>query len=289
MKPCAFEYFAPGTVQEAIELLAGHNAKILAGGQSLIPIMNFRLGRPEVLVDINGIKELEYIREEGEELVIGALTRQRDAELSPVVRRKCPLLSEAISHVGHVTIRNRGTVGGSVAHADPSAEIPTAICALDGAIKAMGPGGEITFKPEEFFLTFLTTALEPTQVLTEIRVPVLPAGTGWSFVEMSRRLGDFAIVAVATVLLVDNNGTCREARIAMGGVAPTPVRATVAEEVLAGRKITQQLIEKAAQLAIESTDAESDYHASADYRKDLTKVLVHKSLREALEKTQGGK
>jgi aerobic carbon-monoxide dehydrogenase medium subunit len=289
MKPCAFEYFAPRTVQEAIALLAKHDAKILAGGQSLVPIMNFRLGRPEALVDINGIKELEYIREEGEELVIGALTRQRDAEISTVVREKCPLLVEAISHVGHVTIRNRGTVGGSVAHADPSAEIPTAICALDGAIKAMGPAGETTFKPEEFFLTYLTTALDPTQVLTEIRVPVLPAGTGWSFVEMSRRLGDFAIVAVATVLLMDHNGTCREARIAVGGVAPTPVRATAAEEVLAGRKITQQLIAKAAQLAIESTDAESDYHASADYRKEMTKVLVQRSLREALERTQGGK
>ena len=289
MKPCAFEYFAPGTVQEAIALLQQHQGKILAGGQSLIPIMNFRLGRPEVLVDINGIKELAYIREEGEELAIGALTRERDAEISALVRRKCPLLSEAISHVGHVTIRNRGTVGGSVAHADPSAEIPAALLALDGEIKVVGPDGEAAFKPQEFFLTYLTTALEPAQMLTEIRVPVLPAGTGWSFVEMSRRSGDFAIVAVATLLFMDGNGACREARIALGGVAPTPVRAAQAEELLAGQKITEQLIQQAGKLAIESTDAESDYHASADYRRDMTRVLVQRSLREALNKAQGGK
>ena len=289
MKPCAFEYYAPASVKEAIQLLSQDNAKILAGGQSLVPIMNFRLGRPEVLVDINGIKDLEYIREEGGELVIGALTRQRDAEISPLVRQKCPLLSDAISHVGHVTIRNRGTVGGSVAHADPSAEIPTVVCALEGTIKARGPEGETTFRPEDFFVSFLTTALEPTQMLTEIRVPILPSGTGWSFVEICRRSGDFAIVAVATVLFMNPNGACRQARIALGGVAPTPVRAASAEAALAGQKITPELIEEAAQLAIEATDPESDYHASAEYRRHLTGVLVQRSLNEALQRARGGK
>jgi CO/xanthine dehydrogenase FAD-binding subunit len=291
MKPCAFEYFAAGTVQEAIDLLEQHQdkqAKILAGGQSLVPIMNFRLGRPEVLIDINGVKELDYIREEGDEVVIGALSRERDAEVSPIVRQKCPLLAEAISHIGHLTIRNRGTVGGSVVHADPSAEIPAALCALDGTIKAMGPKGQATFKPEEFFVTYLTTALEPSQVLTEIRVPVLPKKTGWAFQELARRSGDFAIVDVAVILFTDGKGTCTEARIALGGVAPTPVRASEAEEMLAGKKITEALIAEAAKAAMAATDPESDYHASADYRRDMTRVLVQKALAQATKKAQGG-
>lgn len=286
MKPCAFQYFAPATIQEAIRLLEQHDAKILAGGQSLIPIMNFRLARPEALIDINGIKELDYIREEDNELAIGALSRQRDVELSPLVRRKCPLLAEAISHVGHSTIRNRGTIGGSVAHADPSAEIPLVVTALDGTVKVIGPDGETTFKPSDFFVTYLTTALEPAQVLAEVRVPMLAEGTGWSFLELSRRAGDFAIVAVAAVLNM-NGSTCREARIALGGVAPTPVRARQAEEALAGEKVGDKLIEQAAKLAVEATDAESDYHASADYRRDMTRVLVRKALQEAL--ARGGK
>ncbi len=289
MKPGAFEYFAPSTVQEAIRLLEqyGDQAKILAGGQSLVPLMNFRLGRPEVLVDINGIKELAFIREAGDELVIGALSRERDVELSPLVRQKCPLLAEAISHIGHPTIRNRGTIGGSLAHADPSAEIPTALTALDGSLKAVGGEGESVLKPEDFFLTYLTTSLEPSQMLVEVRVPVLPQGTGWSFVEMSRRAGDFAIVAVAALLFMEGGGVCRQARLALGGVAGTPVRALEAEEVLAGQRLTAALMARAAELAQEATDPESDYHASAEYRRAMTKVLVNQSLAEALKTAQG--
>ncbi len=291
MKPCAFEYFAPSSVQEAIELLerqSDRQAKILAGGQSLVPIMNFRLARPEVLIDINGLKELEYIREEADDILIGALTRERDVEVSELVRHKCPLLAEAISHIGHVPIRNRGTVGGSVVHADPSAEIPIALCALGGKLKAIGPNGEATFTPEEFFVTYLTTALEPSQVLTEIRVPALPKGAGWAFEELCRRAGDFAIVAVAAILFMDGKGACREARIALGGVAPTPVRASHAEALLAGQRVSGDLIAEAATTAIEATDAESDYHASAEYRKDMTRVLVQKALTEAMKKAQEG-
>jgi CO/xanthine dehydrogenase FAD-binding subunit len=288
MKPCAFQYFAPGTVREAVRLLTQHEAKILAGGQSLVPIMNFRLARPEALIDINGIKELDYVREDGGELTIGALTRQRDVEISPLVRRKCPLLAEAILHVGHATIRNRGTIGGSLVHADPSAEIPLVVTALDGSLKAIGPEGEAMFKPRDFFVTYLTTALDPAQVLAEVRIPTLAGGTGWSFLELSRRAGDFAIVAVAVTLRM-NGSTCKEARIALGGVAPTPVRATQAEEALAGEKVAEKLIEQAAKLAIEATDAESDYHASADYRRDMTRVLVRRALQEALAKARGGK
>lgn len=294
MKPAAFKYFVPNSIKEAVDFLEqyGDEAKIIAGGQSLVPIMNFRLGRPEVLIDINKIKELDYIRDcadgEKEGLAIGALTRERVVELDPNVQKKCPILSKAISYVGHTTIRNRGTIGGSLVHADPSGEIPTTICALEGKMKVSGPDGERTLDCEEFFLTYLTTSLEPSDILVEVKVPVLPEGTGWSFVELSRRVGDFAIVAVATILLMDPDGTCGEARISLGGVAPTPVRAEDAEEILSGQKITPALVEKAGQLAIDATDAEPDYHATADYRREMTNVLVKRSLKEALDIAEKG-
>jgi len=291
MKPNAFEYFAPSTVKEAVGLLEKYEdeAKILAGGQSLVPIMNFRLGRPEVLLDINGIKDLDYIKEEGEALFIGALTRERDLELSPLVKEKCPILAEAVSFIGHVPIRNRGTIGGSLVHADPSSELPTVICCLNGEMKVFGPSGERVLESEEFFLTYLTTSLEPSEILVEVRIPTLPQNTAWSFVELSRRSGDFAIVGVATLLFMEDDGVCREARIALGGVAPTPVRAEEAEELLSGQVITEELIKKAGEAAAEATDTEPDYHASAEYRKDMARVFVQRGLREALSRVKGGK
>lgn len=291
MKPNAFKYFAPNTVKEAVGLLEKYEdeAKILAGGQSLVPIMNFRLGRPEVLLDINGIKDLDYIREEGEALFIGALTRERDLELSPLVKEKCPILAEAVSFIGHVPIRNRGTVGGSLVHADPSSELPTVICCLNGEMKVVGPSGERALEPEEFFLTYLTTSLEPSEILVEVRIPTLPQNTAWSFVELTRRSGDFAIVGVATLLFMEDDGVCREARIALGGVAPTPIRAEEAEELLSGQVITEELIKKAGSEAAEATETEPDYHASAEYRKDMARVFVQRGLHEALSRVKGGK
>ena len=291
MKPNAFEYFAPNTVKEAVGLLEKYEdeAKILAGGQSLVPIMNFRLGRPEVLVDINGIKDLDYIKGEGEALLIGALTRERDLEQSPLVKEKCPILAEAVSFIGHVPIRNRGTVGGSLVHADPSSELPTVICCLDGEMKVVGPSGERVLEPEEFFLTYLTTSLEPSEILVEVRILTLPQNTAWSFVELSRRSGDFAIVGVATLLFMEDGGVCKEARIALGGVAPTPVRAEEAEELLSGQVITDELIKAAGEEAAEATETEPDYHASAEYRKDMARVFVQRGLREALSRVKGGK
>jgi carbon-monoxide dehydrogenase medium subunit/2-furoyl-CoA dehydrogenase FAD binding subunit len=291
MKPSAFEYFAPNTVKEAVGLLEKYEdeAKILAGGQSLVPIMNFRLGRPEVLLDINGIKDLDYIREEGEALFIGALTRERDLELSPLVKEKCPILAQAVSFIGHVPIRNRGTVGGSLVHADPSSELPTVICCLNGEMKVVGPSGERALEPEEFFLTYLTTSLEPSEILVEVRIPTLPQNTAWSFVELTRRSGDFAIVGVATLLFMEDDGVCREARIALGGVAPTPIRAEEAEELLSGQVITEELIKKAGAEAAEATETEPDYHASAEYRKDMARVFVQRGLHEALSRVKGGK
>ena len=290
MKPAPFEYIAPTTVEEVIGLLSAHedDAKILAGGQSLMPILNFRLGRPGLLIDINGLKELDYIKEQDDHLLIGGLTRERTAEQSSLIQEKCPLLCKAVSFVGHTAIRNRGTVGGSLVHADPSGEIPTAFCALNGQVKAVGPDGERWIDPEEFFLTFLTTSLEPTELLVEVKVPILPPGTGWSFMELSRRVGDFAIVGVATLLFMNEDNTCREARIALGGVAPTPVRAEEAEEALAGQVIDEDLIQKAGELAVEAADAEGDYHASAEYRQEMAGVMVSRSLRQALSRTGKG-
>jgi CO/xanthine dehydrogenase FAD-binding subunit len=291
MKPSAFEYYTPFTVREAVELLQRHGdeAKILAGGQSLIPMMNFRVARPKVLIDINKIKELDYIREEKGELVIGGLTRERTLEVSPVVKKKCPILAEAISYIGHLPIRTRGTIGGSLVHADPSAEIPIIVCGLGGKMKVVGPSGERILGPDEFFLTYLTSALEAAEVLVEVRIPTLPANAGWSFMEFSRRHGDFGIVAVASVLYLENKGLCRQARIALGGVAPTPMRAGEAENLLAGRVITEELIKEAGIKAAQATDPESDYHASAEYRKDMAKVFTQRSLKEAWNKAKGGK
>ena len=290
MKPAAFKYFAPDTINEALNLLDqyGDDAKIIAGGQSLVPIMNFRLGRPEVLIDINRIEDLSYIKEEGDALLIGALTRERDVERSGLVREKCPIFADAISHIGHATIRNRGTIGGSIVHADPSAEIPTTLCALEGEVKVLGPSGERSVEAEELFLTYLTTSLEPTEILLELKIPLFSQKTGWSFMELSRRAGDFAIVAAAPILLTGDDGSCEEARISLGGVAPTPVRAEEAEDLLAGKEITEALIKEAGELAVESTDAESDYHASADYRRDMTRILVQRTLNEALNRINGG-
>lgn len=291
MKPSAFEYFAPSTVEEAMELLEryGEEAKILAGGQSLIPMMNFRVARPKVLVDINQIKELAYIREEGGELAIGSLTRQRTVEVSTSVRERCPILAEAISYIGHLPIRFRGTIGGSLVHADPSAEIPITICGLDGKMKIAGPSGERVLRADEFFLTYLTSSLEPSEVLVEVRVPTLPSNTGWSFLEFSRRYGDFGMVAVACLLFMEDKGRCRKASIALGGVAPTPIRAVEAEKIFAGQVITESLIDEAGIKVSQAADPESDYHASAEYRKDMAKVFTRRGLREAWNKVKGGK
>jgi CO/xanthine dehydrogenase FAD-binding subunit len=291
MKPSAFEYFTPSTVREAIELLRSHGdeAKILAGGQSLIPMMNFRVARPQVLIDINKIKELDYIREEKGELVIGGLTRERTLEVSPVVKKKCPILAEAISYIGHLPIRTRGTIGGSLVHADPSAEIPIIVCGLGGKMKVVGPSGERTLGTDEFFMTYLTSALEAAEILVEVRIPILPVNAGWSFMEFSRRHGDFGIVAVASILYLENKELCRKASIALGGVAPTPLRAGEAESLLAGRVITEELIKEAGVKAAQATDPESDYHASAEYRKDMARVFTQRSLKEAWNKAKGGK
>jgi 2-furoyl-CoA dehydrogenase FAD binding subunit len=291
MKPSSFEYLTPRTVKETIELLEqfGDEIKVLAGGQSLVPMLNFRVARPKYLVDINGIRDLEYIREEKGELVIGALTREWAVEKSPLVREKCPILPKAISYIGHLPIRTRGTIGGSLVHADPSAELPIVACALDAKMKIVGPTGERVLSAEEFFVTYLTSALEPAEILVEVRIPVSPPRTGWSFMELSRRHGDFAIVAVATLLTFEEKGFCRKAKIALGGVAPTPIRPKAAEDLLAGKMINEALLAEAGAKAAEATDPESDYHASAEYRREMARVYTVRSLKEAGNMIKGDK
>jgi carbon-monoxide dehydrogenase medium subunit/2-furoyl-CoA dehydrogenase FAD binding subunit len=291
MKPSSFEYLTPKTVKEAIGLLEqyGDEAKILAGGQSLVPMLNFRVARPKYLVDINGIRDLDYIRAEKEELAIGALTREWTVERSPLVREKCPILPQAISFIGHLPIRTRGTVGGSLVHADPSAELPIAACLLEAKMKVAGPGGERVLRAEDFFVTYLTSALEAAEILVEVRIPFFPAQTGWSFRELSRRHGDFAIVAAAALLTVGEKGVCEKAKITLGGVGPTPIRAKAAEDLLAGKAITEALMAEAGVKAAEAAEPEADYHASAEYRKDMARVYTVRSLKEAWNRVKGGK
>jgi carbon-monoxide dehydrogenase medium subunit len=288
MKPAPFAYVAPTSVDEALALLAQHadEAKPLAGGQSLVPLMNFRLARPGVLVDLNRIPELQYIREHDGGLAIGAMTRQRAAERSALVRERCPLLAAALPLVGHPPIRNRGTVGGSLAHADPAAELPAVAAALDAELVVRGPSGERVARPDAFFLTYLTTTLEPTELLVEVRFPAWPAGAGWAFEELSRRHGDFAIVGVAAVLQLDSQGQVADARLAFIGAAPTPVRAHAAEAALRGQPATAETFRAAAERVVDALDPSDDVHASAAYRREVAKVLARRALVAAHERAR---
>jgi carbon-monoxide dehydrogenase medium subunit len=290
MKPPPFDYHDPRNLDEALELLRRHGgeAKVLAGGQSLMPLLNFRLSRPAALVDINRISALGYIREENDQLSLGAMTRQRAIEFSPLVRERLPLLQEATTLVGHLPIRTRGTIGGSLAHADPAAELPAVVTALDGDLVVRGPGGERILRPQEFFLGYLTTALAPDEILVEIRLPTTPPGSGWAFEELSRRHGDFALAGIAAVLVADSR-RCRMARLAAAGVGPTPVRLRGAEEILEREGLSKESLEAAAAQAQELVEPDSDLHASADYRRHLTGVLTGRALHRAAARCREGR
>jgi len=284
VKPVKFDYHAPTSLDDAVALLQryGGDAKILAGGQSLMPLLNFRLSRPAALVDLNRIPSLAYIREHDGQVRLGAMTRQRTIEFSPVVARRLPLLSEATKWVGHLPIRTRGTIGGSIAHADPSAEYPAVLTALEGEVVARGPKGERVVKAKDLFLTYLTTSLESDEVLAEIRLPVMPMGAGFALEEFARRHGDFAIVAIAA-LVVRDAARCKQARLATAGAGPVPVRLRAAEEILERDGVTDAAIDAAARRAAELVSPDSDIHASADYRRHLTMVLTRRALKRALK------
>jgi carbon-monoxide dehydrogenase medium subunit len=288
MKPPRFDYHAPQSIDQAVELLVhyGGDAKVLAGGQSLMPMLNFRLARPAALVDVNRIAALAYVREDDGTVAFGAMTRQRTIEFSPLVARRLPLLLEATRWVGHLPIRSRGTIGGSIAHADPSAEYPAVLTALDGDVVVQGPRGRRTLKPRALFETYLTTSLAPDELLVEVRLPAAPPGAGYAFEEFARRHGDFAIVGIAA-LLVRDAARCTTARLASAGAGPVPMRLRAAEEILERDGLGEAAIEAAAARAADLVEPDSDVHASADYRRHLTRVLTARALRRAVERSEG--
>ena len=287
MKPAPFRYVAPRSVDETLALLAEHGAdgKILAGGQSLVPLLNMRLARPQVIVDINRVKSLAYIRRRGDLVHIGALTRQAAVEASAVVRRYVPLLGEAIRFVGHPQIRSRGTVGGSIAHADPSAELPAVLAALGGQVVVRGPSGERVLSAGEFFTGYLTTALDSAELLAEVRFPVAGGRTGHAFLEVARRHGDFALVGVAAVIQ-RADGKIGAARLTFTGVGPGPVRATEAEALLSGSGPGRPFAE-AARAAAAGLDPDGDIHASAQYRREVASTLARRALDLAWQRSGG--
>jgi aerobic carbon-monoxide dehydrogenase medium subunit len=287
VKPAKFEYHAPTTLDEAIALLVRYDgeAKLLAGGQSLVPLLNFRLARPAALIDLNRIGSLAYIREDGGLVRFGAMTRQRAIEFSPVVARRLPLLREATRWVGHLPIRSRGTIGGSIAHADPSAEYPAVLTALAGEVVVRGPKGERTLAPAALFETYLTTTLAPDEILTEVRLPAMAEGAGWAFEEFARRHGDFAIVGVAAAVWQSQGRVT--ARLATAGASATPRRLRASEEILERDGLGDGAIETAARRASELVEPDSDIHATADYRRHLAGVLTERALKRARERARG--
>jgi CO/xanthine dehydrogenase FAD-binding subunit len=284
VKPAPFKYASPESIQEATAVLDqyGDEAKILAGGQSLIPLMNMRLARPEVLVDINRIPDLDGIERNGG-LTIGATARHAAVMKSPEVTGYAPILAEAMRHVGHVGIRTRGTFGGATAHADPASEIPAIVLALDGEVVVTGPSGERTIRADEFFVSTFTTELGDNELVTAVRLPYQTDQAAWSFHEISRRHGDFALVGVAAVAELDGSGKVAKARIALSGVADTPVRATDAEDALVGQSLADGA-EEAGRLAEQQLDPSSDFHASSTYRKQVARALVTRALTEMATK-----
>ena len=283
MKPPPFAYECPSDVDEAVAVLAAHggDARPLAGGQSLVPLLNFRLARPAVLVDLNRIEALGRITVTGEGLRIGAMARQAAVEADPDVARGWSILSEAIGHIAHPQIRNRSTVGGSLAHNDPAAELPAVMLALDAEMTAQGPRGQRVIAAGDFFAGMMETALGADELLTEIRVPALPAGTGWGFQEAARRQGDFALVAVAVLLRPTDSGQI-DARVVVTGTGDGPARMRAAEAVLAERAADADACEAAGDAAAEACDAADDPHAPAWYRQRLVAALTRRACRKAM-------
>ncbi len=279
MKPADFTLHRPGSLDEALDVLARHDgAKALAGGQSLVPLLNFRLARPEHLVDLDGVARLAELRRTADAVSIGAMVRQRQAERSPAIGADCPLVAAALPFVAHPPIRNRGTVGGSVAHADPAAELPAVVRALDGVLHVSGPGRSRVIPAAEFFVTHLTTALEPGELLVEIELPRAAPRTGAAFLEVSRRHGDYALVGVAAQLTLDVDGVVADAGVCLTGVADTPWRCAEAERALVGARPDARAAARAAEAARADLEPAADLHASSAYRRDVAGTLVERAV-----------
>jgi carbon-monoxide dehydrogenase medium subunit len=291
MIPAAFDYVAPATLDDAVRALvaAGEDGKILAGGHSLLPLMKLRLTAPKLLLDLRKIPGLAGMRQEGNKLVIGALTTHFQIESSALARKKCPLLGAAARAIGDVQVRNRGTIGGSLIHADPSADWPAAVLALGGELKLVGPKGERRILAEDFFLGPMTTAIEATEILTEIRVPVLPARTGSAYVKMPQPASGFAIVGVAAWLRLEPKGGCEELGVGVTGLSEKPFRAVAVEQRLRGNKLNAKLIDEASSLVDPGSEPLEDLHASADYRAHLARVYAGRAINDAARKARAQK
>ena len=289
MKLPPVEYEAPTTVAEAIDLLAEHGdeASVLAGGQSLIPLLALRLARPEVLIDINRVDELSGVSAADGHVTIGAMTREYVAEESGTVADTLPLLAAALPLIGHEAIRSRGTIGGSLAHADPAAELPAVARALDAEFVVRGASGTRVIPAAQWFDGYLTTSRRPDELLAEVRFPAARPGTGVSFEEVARRHGDFAIVGLAASLVL-SGGVISDARLAFAGVSDVPVRATAAEDLLAGERPSAELFDEAARRATEDLDPPADLHGSSDYRKTVAAAVVRRGLRAAADNAARG-
>ncbi len=291
MKPAPFDYVIPGTLEEAVGYLADEDIEshVLAGGQSLVAAMNMRMARPELLVDLGKLDELDFIREADGSLEIGAMTTKRTIEFSPLVENTQPLMHAATMLIAHPQIRNRGTVGGSIAHADPAAEYPAVALLLDAEIVARGTNGERTIAASDFFITYFTTALDEGEILTKIRIPKMPPNTGWSFKEFARRHGDFAMTGVAVTLNLDAGGHCENTKIVAFALGPTPLRARAVEEAINGETPSPELFAAACkEMASGIEDPTSDVHASVEYRRDLASVLGERALAEAVARAGAG-
>jgi CO/xanthine dehydrogenase FAD-binding subunit len=280
MKPPSFDYVAPQSAEEAIELLGQHGsgAKVLAGGQSLVPLLNLRLAGPELLVDINAVRGLDGVFAWDGGLAIGALVRQSTLEHATLIRQRLPLLADASALLGHPAIRHRGTLGGSLAHADPAAELPAVMLALEASLVARGRAGARAVPAGEFFTDYLTTALEPDELLTEVRIPGVPPATGSAFVEVSRRSGDFAMCGAAALVTLNAGGRCDRVRLALCGVASAPVRARGVEDALLGEIPAGTLLQEAVLRVQSDIDPPSDIHGSAAYRRKLAAVMARRAI-----------
>ena len=289
MIPGEFDYQTPSTVDEAIALLSrlGGEGKILAGGHSLVPAMRFRLAQPGTLIDINRIPGLAHIREEGGHLAIGALTRESALEHSPLVQSRYGLLADAGHVIADPLVRNRGTIGGNLAHADPANDHPAVMLAYGATLVARGPKGTRQIAADDFFVGLFESALAADELLVEIRIPTPAAGQGGAYVKLERKVGDYAISAVAANLTI-SGGTCRAARIALTNVNPVPMRAKQAESALVGRALDEAAIEAAARAAAAECDPSADLRGSIEYKRDITRVLCKRAIRKALARTGGG-
>ena len=290
MKPPPFKYLAPDSLEQALELMAqyGEEAKLLAGGQSLIPAMNFRVAQPAVLVDLNRIAALSYIQSDGEgSLAVGAMTRQRDLEFAPQVAERAPLLYECMPHIAHPQIRNRGTLGGSLAHADPAAELPVVALAASSRIRAKSSQAERWIEADQFFRGMFTTALQPGEILVEVVFPPAEPRTGWSFLEAARRRGDYAMMGVAASLSLDAQGTCGEARLVFMNAGDGPIDARQAAAGLGGQRPGPEAFEEAAAAAQREIDPLGNVHASVAYQRHLATVLTRRALAIAFERARG--